>query len=58
MPLSSRASYAADFLALVKIKGMSSVLFFMIQQICVVQAQIMAAESKPSKNPLVQSSHP
>jgi hypothetical protein len=29
-PLSSSASYAADFFALVKIKGTSSVLFFAI----------------------------
>jgi hypothetical protein len=57
-PLSSRASYAADFFVLVKIKGTSSVLFFAIQQIYVVWARITAAEFEPSKNPLVQSSRP
>jgi hypothetical protein len=52
-PLSSSALYAADFFALVKINGMSSVLFFVIRQICVVWARITATEFKPSKNPPV-----
>jgi hypothetical protein len=56
--LSKRALYVANFFALIKMNGTSSVLFFIIQQIWIVQAQIMAAKFKPPKNPLIQSSHP
>jgi hypothetical protein len=51
--LSSKALYAADFFSLVKINGTSSVLFFAIQHIWVVWAQITAATFEPLKNPLI-----